>query len=228
MAKKTKVENPQGIRNVEETLTKTEKYLEENYKSLVIILGVAVVLVGIFWLGRMYLNKRNDEAQSQMYQAEKWMELDSLNLAINGDGNYLGFVDIASEYKMTKAGNLARYSAGICYLHLGQFEDAMEYLNSYKIKDKIIGSLAKGAIGDALVELGDLDTGAEMYIKAAELGDNAFNTPIFLMKAGQIYEIQQKYEEAVNLYERIKDEYPESTEGTSIDKYIARVNQLMK
>ena len=228
MAKKTKVENPQGIRNVEETLTKTEKYLEENYKSLVIILGVAVVLVGIFWLGRMYLNKRNDEAQSQMYQAEKWMELDSLNLAINGDGNYLGFVDIASEYKMTKAGNLARYSAGICYLHLGQFEDAMEYLNSYKIKDKIIGSLAKGAIGDAMVELGDLDTGAEMYIKAAELGDNAFNTPIFLMKAGQIYEIQQKYEEAVNLYERIKDEYPESTEGTSIDKYIARVNQLMK
>lgn len=228
MAKKTKVDNPQGIKNVEETLTRTEQYLEENYKSLIIILGVLVLLVGTFWLGRMYLNKRNDEAQSQMYQAEKWMEIDSLNLALNGDGNYLGFIDIANEYKMTKAGNLARYSAGVCFLHLGQFEDALDYLNSYKIKDKIIGSLATGAKGDALVEMGDLDKGIEKYIEAADMGDNAFNTPIFLMKAGQIYEIQEKYEEAVGLYQRIKDEYPESTEGTSIDKYIARVNLLMK
>jgi tetratricopeptide (TPR) repeat protein len=164
MAKKTKVENPQGIRSVEETLTKTEQYLEENYKTLLVILAVLVILVGVFWLGRMYLTKRNDEAQSQMFQAEKWMEIDSLDLALNGDGNYLGFIDIAKEYKMTNAGNLARYCTGICYLHQGQFEDAIEYLSNYKIKDNIIGSLATGAIGDALVELGDLDKGVEKYI----------------------------------------------------------------
>ena len=97
-----------------------------------------------------------------------------------------------------------------------------------KIKDKIIGSLATGAIGDALVELGDPDKGVEKYIEAADLGDNSFNAPIFLMKAGEIYEMQQKYSEAKELYEKIKDEYPESNEGTSIDKYIARVNMLMK
>lgn len=228
MAKKTKVENPQGLKSVEETLTKTEQYLEENYKTLLIILTVVVVLVGVFWLGRMYLNKRNDEAQSQMFQAEKWMEIDSLNLALNGDGNYLGFIDIADEYKMTNAGNLARYCSGICYLHLGQYDDAIEYLSSYKIKDQVIGSLATGAIGDALIELGDLDKGVEKYIEAADLGDNSFNAPIFLMKAGEIYEMQQKYSEAKELYEKIKDEYPESNEGTSIDKYIARVNMLMK
>jgi len=228
MAKKIKVENPQGIRSVEETLTKTEQYLEENYKTLLTILAVLVIMVGVFWLGRMYINKRNDEAQSQMFQAEKWMEIDSLDLALNGDGNYLGFIDIAKEYKMTNSGNLARYCTGICYLHKGQFEDAIEYLDSYKIKDKIIGSLATGAIGDALVELGDLDKGVEKYIEAANLGDNSFNTPIFLMKAGEILEMQQKYAEARELYEKIKDEYPESNEGTSIDKYIARINMLMK
>ena len=124
MAKNKKDDNPQGIKNVEETLTKTEQFLEENYKPLLIGLGVIVVLVGLFWLGRMYIGKKNEEAQSQMYQAQKYLELDSINLALNGDGNYLGFLDIANDYKFTSAGNLARYSAGICYLHLGNYEDA--------------------------------------------------------------------------------------------------------
>jgi len=227
MAKKSKIENPQSIKSVEETLTKTEQFLEENYKTILIILGVLVVLVGIFYLGRIYLNKRNLEAQSQMYQAERWMEMDSLNLALNGDGNYLGFIEIASTYRFTKAGNLAKYCAGVCYLHLGKYEEALEYLSKYSIKDKVIGSLAIGAMGDALIELGRLDEGIARYIEAAETANNLFNTPLYLMKAGQILELQQKYTEALKLYERIKNEYPESTEGATIDKYIARVKLLM-
>jgi len=228
MAKKNKDENPQGIKNVEQTLTRTEHYLEENYKLLLTILGSAVILVGIFWLGRLWLNKKNEEAQSQMYQAQKWLEMDSLNLALNGDGNYLGFLDIVKNYKMTKAGNLAKFSAGICYLHLGEYENAIEYLTKYSIKDKLIGSIATGATGDACVETGDLDKGAEKYLEAADMAQNSFNTPLFLMKAGQIYELQNKYADAMKLYERIQSEYPESTEGTSIDKYIARVKLLIK
>lgn len=210
------------------TLTKTEQYLEENYKTLLIILGAVVVLVGAFWLFRLYQNKKNDEAQSQMYQAERWLEMDSLKLALNGDGNYLGFLDIAKNYRITKAGNLAKYCAGICYLHLGQYQDAIDFLNKYSKKDKLIASLAIGAIGDAYIELGDLDKGVLKYIEAADYANNSFNTPIFLMKAGQIYEMQQKFAEALKEYEKIKDEYPQSTEGTLIDKYIARVKVLIK
>ena len=228
MAKKNKEENPQGFKNVEETLTRTEQYLEENYKQLLIIFGVIVVLVGIFWLGRLWINKKNDEAQSQMYQAQRWLDMDSLKLALNGDGNYLGFLDIAKNYKLTKAGNLAKYSAGICYLHLGDFQDAIEYLNSYSKKDKMIGSVALGATGDAYVESGDLDKGVSKYIEAADMAKNSFNTPLFLMKAAQIYELQKKYTDALKIYERIQSEYPESSEGTSIDKYIARVKLLIK
>lgn len=227
MAKKPKTESPQSIKSVEETLTKTEQFLEENYKVILITVGILVVLVGLFYLSRVYLNKRNQEAQSQMYQAERWLEIDSLNLALNGDGNYLGFLEIAKTYRFTKAGNLAKYCAGICYLHLGKYEEALEYLSKYSIKDNVIGSLAIGAMGDALVELGRLDEGINRYIEAAEKANNSFNTPLYLMKAGQILEMQQKYAEALKLYERIKNEYPESTEGATIDKYIARVKLLM-
>jgi tetratricopeptide (TPR) repeat protein len=228
MAKKNKDENPQGLKNVEQTLTTTERYLEENYKFLLTVLGAVVLLVGIFWLGRLWINKKNDEAQSQMYQAQRWLEKDSLKLALNGDGNYLGFLDIAKNYKMTKAANLAKYCAGICYLHLGDYQNAIESLAKYSIKDKLIGSVATGAIGDAYVESGDLDKGLTKYIEAADMAKNSFNTPLYLMKAAQINELQKKFTEALKIYERIKNEYPESTEGTSIDKYIARVKILIK
>jgi tetratricopeptide (TPR) repeat protein len=228
MAKKNKEENPQGLKNVEQTLTRTEQFLEENYKKLLIILGGVVIIVGIFWLGRLWLNKKNDEALSQMYQAQRWLEMDSLKLALNGDGNYLGFIDIANNYKMTKAGNLAKYSAGICYLHLGDFDNALDYLSKYSRKDKVLGSVALGAMGDAYVEKGNMEEGIAKYIEAADLARNSFNTPLFLMKAGQLYELQKKYPDAIKIYERIQTEYPESSEGTSIDKYIARVKLLIK
>jgi tetratricopeptide (TPR) repeat protein len=163
-----------------------------------------------------------------MYMAERYLEMDSLKLALNGDGNYLGFIDIASDYKFTTSGNLALYSAGICYLHLGQYQDAIDLLNKYSKKDKLIGSLAIGATGDAYVELGDLKTGVSKYIEAADFASNSFNTPIFLMKAGEIYEQDGNYAEALKVYQRIQDNYPESSEGLSIDKYIARVKLLMK
>jgi tetratricopeptide (TPR) repeat protein len=163
-----------------------------------------------------------------MYQAERWLEMDSLKLALNGDGNYLGFLDIAKSYKFTKSGNLAKYCAGICYLHTGQYQDAIDYLSKYSKKDKEIGSLATGAIGDAYIELGDMDKGVAKYVEAADEAKNSFNTPLFLMKAGQIYEMQKKFTDAMKLYERIKSEYPESTEGTSVDKYIARIKLLIK
>lgn len=228
MAKTKKDENPTTISSVEETLTKTEHYLEENYKTLLIGLGVIVLLVGLIWLGKLYLNKRNSEAQSQMFQAERYLEIDSLKLALNGDGNYLGFLDIAKDYKFTNSGNLAKYCAGICYLHLGNYNEAIDFLDKYSKKDKVIGSLAIGATGDAYVELGDMDKAVSKYIEAADYGMNSFNTPLFLMKAGELYELKGKYPDALKLYERIETEYPESTEGTTIEKYIARIKVLMK
>lgn len=228
MAKNNKDENPQTLSNVEETLSKTEHYLEENYKTLLIALGAVVAVVAVIWLGKLYLNNRNNEAQSQMYQAQRYLEMDSVKLALNGDGNYLGFLDIVKDYKFTKAGNLAKYSAGICYLHMGNYQEAIDYLNKYSKKDKVIGSMAIGATGDAYVELGDLDKGVSKYIEAADYAKNSFNTPLFLNKAGEIYEMQKKYADALKVYQKIEAEYPESTEGTTIDKSIARVKLLMK
>ncbi len=218
-----KKDTTKGIENVEQTLTKTEQFLEENYKPMLYGLIALVVVVGIFWLGRTYLNKQTKEAQSQMFTAEQYFEQDSLKLALNGDGNNLGFIDIADQYKITKSGKLANFYAGACLMHLGEFEQAIDYLEKYSVKDEILAPEAKGLMGDANVELGDTEKGVKLYLEAAEMSDNSFHSPIFLMKAAMAYETESKFPEALALYEKIKDKYPESSEGRNIDKYIARV-----
>ena len=159
-----------GIVAVEEALSKTEKFIESNQKILTIVIGAIVVVVLIFFgFKRFYMAPREQEAKEQMYMAESYFEMDSLQLALNGDGMYPGFLDIIDDYGMTKGANLSKYYAGVCYLRLGNFDEAIDYLQSFKGKDHILGPMAKGAIGDAYMELNQTAKAAEYYLAAAEL-----------------------------------------------------------
>lgn len=226
MAKSKKKKSPKAMENVEQTLTRTEQFLEDNYKGMLYILGVVVLIVSIAWVGRIRVNNRNEEAQSQMFVAEDYFTKDSLNYALYGDGNYLGFIDIADEYSATPAGNLARYYAGICFLHMGEFTSAVEYLEKYKKRDIVLAPVAIGATGDAYIELGETDKGLEYYNRAAGFSDNSFYAPVYLMKAAQIYELEGEYDKALANYNTIKEKYPDSNEGNNIEKNIARVNSF--
>ncbi|TFH33633.1 MAG: tetratricopeptide repeat protein [Bacteroidia bacterium] len=226
MAKSKKKENLKGLENVEETLTRTEQFLENNYRPMLYILAVIVVVVGGVWVGKLRMNSKGKEAVSQMYVAEDYFAKDSFNLALYGDGNYLGFIDIADEYKSTKPGNLANYYAGVSFLNMGEFENAIDYLEKFKKKDKVLSPVALGCIGDAWVELGDTKKGVEFYNRAASFTENDFYSPIYLMKAGQLHELSGDWVEALAKYETIKKKYPDSNEGNNIDKYIARANNM--
>ncbi len=155
--------------------------------------------------------------------AENILEKDSFELAINGDGNYDGFLDIIDNYGVTKSANRAKYYTGISYLHLGQYEDAIDYLKSFKTEDLLLAPVAEGAQGDALVELGETDAALKQYKKAYSISDNELTTPIYMMKAAGLLETMDELEEALSLYEKIKENYPTSAEGTNVDKYIARI-----
>ena len=222
MAKKK--ESPSAMENVEQTLTRTEQFLEDNYKPILYGLGLIVVLAGLIWLSKIYLDNRNEEALSQMYQAEIYFEKDSLTLALNGDGNYLGFIEIADSYKMTKSANLAKYYAGLCYLHLGEFENAIDYLSKYKGKSSVFATQATGSIGDAYVELGDFEKGLKYYLQAISSTENTFLLPVYLMKAAHLYELSGDKKKALETYTRIRDEFPDSSEGSNIEKYISRLS----
>lgn len=218
-----------GVEAIEQTLSKTEQFIENNQKKLMIIVIIIAAIVGGYYAYlKLYLKPLEVEAVSQMYAAEQYFEKDSFQLALNGDGNMPGFLDIIDEYGSTKSGNLANYYTGICYLHLGQFEDAIEYLESFSTEDVMLLPISIAAIGDAHMELGDTETAIKKYIEAANTNPNEFTTPIYLMKAGRAYETLGDYANALVQYKAIKKDYKNTNEGRIIDKHITYSELKMK
>lgn len=224
-----KKEQTTTTEGVAHALSSVELFFENNKKIITIVLAAIVVLIGGFYLyKKAYVGPMEKEAQEQMFMAERYFERDSFNLALNGDGNNWGFLKIIDEYGVTSSANIAHYYAGICYLHLGKFQEAIDQLKKFNSNDKLVRPIAYGAMGDAYAELGDYNKALKFYNKAAEKGDNDFTTPIYLMKAAGIYELQKKYEKALKIYQTIKKEYPRSSEARLIDKYITRTELLLK
>ncbi len=225
---KKKVDQADNLQELESALTKTEQFIEDNQKIISYVVGGVILVVAIF-LGfkKFYLQPKEDEALSQMFMAENYFEKDSFNLAINGDGNYLGFLDIIDDYGITKSANRAKYYTGIAYLHLGQYEDAIDYLNDFKTDDLLLAPVAEGAKGDAYLELGETDNALKQYKKAYSLSDNELTAPIYMMKAATLLESMDEINDALDLYGEIKAKYPQSTEATNADRYIARLKVKM-
>jgi tetratricopeptide (TPR) repeat protein len=224
MSKNKKETIGPGIEDVENALTKAEQFIEDNQRLLTIIFVIIVAVVGSFFgYKKLFLAPREKEAEEQMFMAEQYFEKDSFNLALNGDGNNYGFLKIIDDYSLTKSANLSHYYAGICYLHLGNFKQSIDQLKKFNADDKLISSIAIGATGDAYVELGKKIDALDYYLKAANNHKNEFTSPIYLMKAGQLYEFEGNFAKALDTYNEIKDKYSKSFEGRQIDKYITRV-----
>ena len=212
------------IHVVEESLSRTEHFIEEHQKGL-INLGIALIAVvlGFYAIRNYYIVPREADATAQMFMAQKYFEKDSLKLALNGDGNYPGFLAIIDDYKWTSASNLSHYYAGICYLKQSKFQDAIDQLKKFSGKDELVAPMAVGAIGDAYMELNQPEKAASEYESAANLRENKLTTSLFLQKAAFAYEELKNFDKALTIYEKIKTKYPNSMEAQEVDKYIAKI-----
>jgi tetratricopeptide (TPR) repeat protein len=221
MAKK--IQKQDGFEQLQEATISTEQFIERNQKW--IVRGVTLVLVAIaayFGYNRFYKTPLEKEALAQMSSPERYFAQDSFRLALNGDGNALGFLEIIDMYGSTPSGNLANYYAGLCFLHTGDYHNAIEYLGKYSAKDMVFSRLAKANIGDAYMELGDFKQAAHYYRQAVDGNKNDLAAPFVLMKAGLAYEKCDDYKNAVAMYEKLEKEFPNSLEARDIEKYIER------
>ncbi len=203
-------------------LTKAEMFFDKNKKVLSIAaIAIVVVVGGYFGIREFYVKPQNNRAAEEMFAAQNWMQLDSLDLALNGNGKHLGFVDVAGQYSSTKSGNLAKYCAGICFRKKGDFQKAIEYFESYKANDLLTGSLKEAGLGDCYLELNQLDEAVKHYEKSVKIHTNEATTPYAMMKLGLTYEMQNNFDKAVAIFKDLKKMYPMATEARDIDKHIA-------
>lgn len=228
MAKKTNKTEDQ-FAQVEQALTKTEQFIEDNQKLLTRIVGFIVGAIAlVIGFQNFYIKPLENTAQTDIFMAEIYFEKDSFSLALNGDGQYLGFLDVADEYSWTKVGNLANYYSGICYLNLSEYESAIEYLKKFSSDDIILSTIALGCIGDAYMELGDIEKALDSYEDASKNSENDFTTPMYMFKQASIYEKEGDYKKALGLYNYINDNFKTSREASNIEKYISRVKTIIE
>lgn len=205
----------------------------EKYQKPLSIAGVALLVGAIAFIlfRNFYLEPQQIEATDDMFTAESYFAKDSFDLALHGNAAFAGFEEIAADYGMTDAGNLANYYAGFCCIHLANqdstqkdqyFEDAIDYLSKFSANSKILNPMAIGGTADAYSELGDYDKAASLYMKAAGASTNNYTAPMYLMKAGLVYEELGDFQKAASAYKKIKADYSESEKGRNIDKYITR------
>ena len=219
---------------LDERASKTEEFVSK-YQN--IIVGVIVlIIVGVLgYLGynRFILQPQQEEASNELSQSQIYFDLalesnqakerDSLfTLAINGAQGKFGFLDIAEEYSSTKAGNLANYYAGISYLNIGKYQDAIQYLEAFNIDDEMISTFALGATGDAFSEIEQFKEALEYYEKAAKHRDNNYTAPKYFFKAALTAMTLNKAEKAVKYLKTIEDKYPDSEQAKKLEPYLGK------
>lgn len=201
-----------------------EHWIEQNPKIVFSVLGVVVLIVGGYFGFRYWTNTQDELAQKEMFPAVRFFEADSLELAMNGDGNNLGFKQIIEDYSMTDAGNLANFYAGSICLKQGKFPLAILYFEDFKSDDQLVQARAYSLTGDAYMEQKKYEEAAQYYSKAANHKPNKFFSPTYLMKAALAYEKLNQNDKAIKTYQQVIDQYWESSEFQNARKYKARLD----
>jgi tetratricopeptide (TPR) repeat protein len=215
------LENPEALAH---KLEGAENWVERNPKPVIGIAIAIALIVGGYFGFQYYKDSQDAEAQTEMFQAVYYFEADSLDLALNGDGNTLGFIEITKEYKFSDAAELAHYYAGVAYLKQGKYELARLYLEDFDANDLLVQARAYSLIGDTYMEEQKFEDAAKYYDKAANYKPNKFFTPAYLMKAGLAYEKNNQTDKAKEAYDKIITDYWESAEYQDARKLKARLD----
>ena len=216
--------------NVEDALTQSEAFLIK-YKNAIIggVVAVIIIVAGFIMYKNLYAEPREEKAQAALFKGQEYFEQDAYEQALNGDSiGFVGFLKVADDFSGTKAANLAKAYAGICYAQLGKYEETVKMLDSFNGKDQMVAPAILGAAGNCYAQLGQLDKAASTLMSAADKADNNTLSPIFLMQAGEILVKQGKYDDAVDAYTKIKDKYFQSYQAMDIDKYIEQAKLMKK
>jgi tetratricopeptide (TPR) repeat protein len=198
---------------------------KKNQQLIVYLLaGGLIAVAGFFGYSELYQKPLEAKAADAMYVAEKYFANDSSELVLKGDGTSKGVLYIIKEFGGTKAANLANYYAGMSYYRLKDYNKAIEYLKDFSSDAKQVQAVAYGSIGDAYSELKKNDEAIEYYKKAGTHfpEDEAISSE-YLFRAASFLELNGKNDAALEIYTQIKQNYPKSEKGFSIDKYINKI-----
>jgi tetratricopeptide (TPR) repeat protein len=191
------------------------------------VVGLVVVIGGYFAYNQFFKGPAEAKAAEAIWKAEDYFRTDSFKLALNGDGKNPGFLKVISAHGGTKAGNLAKFYAGACYMQLGDFNNAIKQLKDFSTSQVEVELRTAGLLGDAYSELGKKQEAVDYYKKAGTMFDkDDVNSPEYLFRAAMLSQELGKNKEAIELLHQIKDKYPNSQRAFEVDKHLGKLGDL--
>ncbi len=203
-------------------------------------MGSVIILLIAGWYGyQEFIKKPNErKANEAIFAAESLFDKmasssgfnkDSSIIVLNGnkETDVIGVLKVAKDYGGTKAGNRADFIAGATYLHLKEFPKAIQFLKDFDADGAHqVQSKAYLMIGHAYAEQNKTGDALNYYKKAASLNkkDEATTADAILLAASYADATDQK-KEAIELYRRLKEDYPAylTVKSGDVDKYLARL-----
>jgi tetratricopeptide (TPR) repeat protein len=211
-------------------VTQEAQHWFEVYKKPLMYGAIALVaIIGGTLAWRSYQAGNQVKAVQAMWKAEQMFERDSFAVALNNPGGgYEGFLGIISKYGRTPAGNMAHYYAGVSYLQLGKFDEAINHLEDFSPSGTVSPTMKFGALADAYSEKQDFKKALKYYKEAASSGAVEDMKALYLKRFALLSEKEGNASDAVSAYTEIKEKYPTSAEGRDIEKFIARAEAKKK
>ncbi|WP_235299032.1 tetratricopeptide repeat protein [Portibacter marinus] len=220
--RKTKKEQDETLVDIVDVRDQAVNFYERNQNAIIGAAVAVLVLIGGYIAYQMfYKAPRQKAAQNAMYMAEYQFGRDSFALALENPGQGSeGFLDIMENYSGTTQANTAKYYAGVSYLNLGRYEDAVAMLKSFNAPTDLTKATKFGALGDAYSELGNMSEAESNYKKAANASDVASVAGYYMQKLAMFYKYQGKNAEAQEIYKEITEKYPDSEWGIEAQKFV--------
>ena len=223
-------QNAAGAETLGEAMNKTELFFEKNGRKMTYIFLVLLVLAALVYGYRaLIVHPRVEKAAEMIAEAQNRFDAQNpdFELALTGDANGAGFLDVIEKYGSTPSGNLAKHYAGICYLRTGDLENAAKYLAKFSplkgIPGAIVNAQNYGLQGDVAVEQQDYAAAVKFYEKAVKAADNNMTDPMYLRKAGLAAQAQGNNEQAAAYFEEILTSYPASMEARDAEKLLGTI-----
>ena len=221
----TEIKEALHVEKEKNPITDFQAYWSRNGKQLTYGLTILLLVVAGFLGYKNFIQEPNEKkAAEAMFHAEEYYRMDSARLALQGDNINAGFLKVMTKYSGTKAAKLAGFYAGSCYMKMGDYKNAVKYLKDFSTPAIQLQARAYGLLGDAYSELNQNEDAVSAYRKAGtSFEKDELISPEYLFRAGYLYEKMGRNKDAIEMYQIIKNKYPQSQRGFDIDRYLARL-----
>ncbi|TNE52732.1 MAG: tetratricopeptide repeat protein [Bacteroidetes bacterium] len=209
---------------VQEVQAANAPFWETNQNLILYVVGgIALLIMGWWGYKVLVVEPQQEEAVAAIWQAQNQFERDSFQLALeNPGGGYDGFLGIIDKYGSSAAGNSAKYYAGVCYLQMGDFDNAIKYLEDFDADGDLMPIMKNGLLGDCYAEKQDYSKALDYYADAADAGNNNSLAAYYQKKLGMLYEYQGNTEAAQKAFQRLYRDFPNasSADWRDVEKYL--------